>query len=113
MFFGERGVQVERVMTDRALTYTRSRPFHDALEIVGATHRVTRGYRPQTNGKAERFIKTLLDEWAYDRPYRSNDERLRRLPKVVRSYNHNRPHTSLGGRTPMDVLVNNVGGHHS
>ena len=111
--FAARGVHIERVMTDRAFSYTESRPFAVALEIIGASHQPTRGYRPQANGKAERFIKTLLDEWAYDRAYRSNEERLRRLPKVVRSYNHRRPHTSLGGRTPMDVLVNNVAGNHT
>lgn len=59
--------------------------------------RRTRPYRPQTNGKAERFNRTLLDEWAYSRLYRSNDDRLARLPRWLHAYNSRRPHTALGG----------------
>jgi transposase InsO family protein len=79
-----------------------------------AQHRLkrTRPYRPQTNGKVERFNKTLLDEWAYGRLYRSNAERCRALASWLRLYNHRRPHTSLDGLTPMAVLVNNLGGKH-
>ena len=80
---------------------------------LGAVQRFTRPYRPQTNGKVERFNKTLLDEWAYARLYRSNDERRRALARWLRFYNHRRPHTSLDGLTPMAVLVNNVGGNHT
>ena len=73
----------------------------------------TRPYRPQTNGKVERFHKTLLDEWAYARLYRSNTERRRAFARWLRLYNHRRPHTSLDGLTPMAVLVNNAGGNHT
>jgi transposase InsO family protein len=78
-----------------------------------ARHKRTRPRRPQTNGKAERFIKTLLAEWAYGRLYRSNAERLERLPAWVHEYNTERTHTSLGGNTPMEALVNNLGGNQS
>jgi transposase InsO family protein len=67
----------------------------------------------QTNGKAERFIQTLLREWAYGHLYRSNAERLERLPGWVREYNTERTHTSLGDITPMEALVNNLRGNHS
>jgi transposase InsO family protein len=80
---------------------------------AGIRLRRTRRYRPQTNGKVERFNKTLLEEWAYGRLYRSNDERRRAFTRWLRSYNHRRPHTSLDGLTPMAVLVNNVHGKHT
>jgi transposase InsO family protein len=99
--FAEHGIAIERVMTDNAKCYTESKVFAAALSEIGATHKRTRSYRPQTNGKAERFIQTLLKEWAYDRPYRSNAERVRRLPRVVESYNLRRPHASLGGLPPI------------
>jgi len=83
------------------------------MTVLDARHKRTRPYRPQTNGKAERFIKTMLGEWAYARPYRSNDERLAALAGWVASYNHERTHTALADRTPMDVLVSNVLGNHS
>ncbi|MGE4085202.1 MAG: integrase core domain-containing protein [Vicinamibacterales bacterium] len=63
-------------------------------------HRFTRPYRPQTNGKAERFIQTLLREWAYPHAYRSSAARTQALTAFVRFYNHRRPHASLGRRTP-------------
>jgi transposase InsO family protein len=63
-------------------------------------HRFTRPYRPQTNGKAERFIQTLLREWAYRVPYRSSARRTAALGPYLRFYNHQRPHTSLGRRSP-------------
>jgi transposase InsO family protein len=111
--FAELGVRIGRVMTDRAKCYIESRAFQEAREQLGIAHRPTRGYRPQTNGKAERYIRTLVGEWAYIRLYRSNAERLRALPGWVHFDNHHRPHTALGGRTPMDALVNKVDGNHS
>jgi transposase InsO family protein len=111
-WFARQGVRIERVMTDNAKNYVRSRDFQVALADLGARHKRTRAYRPQTNGKSERFNRTLLDEWAYVRPYRSNDERLLALPEFVERYNHHRPHTSLEGHTPMAALVNNVSGNH-
>ena len=88
------------------------RRMRQTLAGLGARHKRTRPYRPQTNGKAERFIQTLLDEWAYARPYRSNDERAAALPAFVDFYNRRRPHTALGGRSPLDA-VNNVPRDHS
>lgn len=106
-FYANHGVRVERVMTDRGGCF-RSRSFGDALRTVGAVHKMTRPYRPQTNGKAERFIRTLIEEWAYARLYRSNDERLQALPVWVDFYNSRRPHTGLQGRAPLSAVVNNV-----
>ena len=101
---GELGVRIERVMTDQARNYTVSRDFQDVLAGLGARHILTRPYRPQTNGKVERFNRTLLDEWAYARLYRSNEVRLATLPKWVEAYNRRRPHTALGGRPPAARL---------
>ena len=64
----------------------------------------TRPYRPQTNGKAERFIRILQDEWAYARPYRSNEERLRELPRWLHRYNARRPHGGIDGAVPASRL---------
>jgi transposase InsO family protein len=111
--FASRGVRIERVLTDNARNYTVSRAFAGALAEIGARHKVTRPFRPQTNGKAERFNQTLLREWAYVRRYDTNDARLAALPAFVEDYNERRGHGSLGGRTPMSVLVNNVSVNHS
>ena len=105
------GVRVERVLTDNGPSYV-SHAYNDLVGRLGARHKRTRRYRPQTNGKAERLIRTLLDEWAYARPYRANDERSAALPVFVDFYNRRRPHTALGGRSPLDA-VNNVSGDHS
>ena len=112
-FFARHGVRIERVLTDNAKNYTDSRAFGAALEAIGARHKRTKPFRPQTNGKSERFNRTLLDEWAYARPYETNNERLLALGPWVDHYNHQRPHTALGGLTPMAVLVNNVFVNHS
>ncbi|NJD29185.1 MAG: IS481 family transposase [Chloroflexi bacterium] len=112
VWFASHGVRIERVLTDNAWVYT-SPTYQRTVEAIGARHKRTRPHRPQTNGKAERFIKTLLDEWAYGRLYRSNLERLERLPGWVHEYNTERTHTSLGGITPMEALVNNLHGNHS
>lgn len=110
--FARLGVRVERVLTDNGGPY-RSHAYAATLAELGARHKRTRPYRPQTNGKAERFIKTMLGEWAYARTYRSNDERLAALADWVDSYNHERTHTALDGQVPMDVLVSNVHGNHT
>lgn len=112
-FFARQGVRIERLMTDNAKNYTRSQSFAEAITDIGARHLTTRPFRPQTNGKVERFNRTLLDEWAYARPYTTNDERLADLPAFVADYNHHRPHTALHGLTPMEFLVNNVSGNHT
>jgi transposase InsO family protein len=112
-FFADHGVIIQRVLTDNAKAYAESVLFAETAARLGITLKRTRRYRPQTNGKVERFNKTLLDEWAYGQLYRSNDERCRAFARWLRFYNQRRPHTSLDGLTPMAVLVNNVGGNHS
>jgi transposase InsO family protein len=112
-WFARQGVRIERVMTDNAKNYTRSHEFQAALHDLGARHKRTRADRPQTNGKSERFNRTLLDEWAYARPYGSNNERLLALADFVDRYNSHRPHTSLKGLTPMAALVDNVSRNHN
>jgi transposase InsO family protein len=110
--FASLGIRIERVLTDNAFAYTSSNPYRAALDRIGARHKRTRPRRPQTNGKAERVIQTLLNEWAYARPYRSNDERAAALPVFVDFYNRRRPHLALGGRSPLDA-VDNVPRDHS
>jgi transposase InsO family protein len=111
--FSELGIaRIERVMTDNALAYRRSRAWRQALAEIGAQARFTRRYRPQTNGKAERFNRTLLEEWAYQRPFASNTDRAQALPTWLHTYNHHRSHTALGGRPPIS-RVNNAAGHYS
>ena len=100
--FRSLGVEVERVMTDNAVNYTRAADFARAL---GRTrHLTTRPYRPQTNGKAERFNRTLVDEWAYARAYASNAERLEALETFLVDYNYVRTHSGIGNRPPASRL---------
>ena len=110
--FARLGIRIERVLTDNGLAYVRSTAYRNVIDGLGARHKRTRPWRPQTNGKAERVIQTLLHEWAYGRPYTTNQERADALPLFVDFYNRQRPHTALGGRSPLDA-VNNVPGDHS
>jgi transposase InsO family protein len=110
-FFAERGVHVERVLTDNGSCY-RSREFGRALAGAGVAHRRTRPYRPQTNGKVERFNLTLKWEWAYARPYDSNASRTEELGRWLHDYNYHRPHMAHAGRPPISVL-NNVPRKHT
>jgi transposase InsO family protein len=112
-FFADHGVRIQRVLTDNAKAYAQSALFAETAAGLGIGLKRIRPYRPQTNGKVERFNKTLLDEWAYGRLYYSNDERRRAFTRWLRFYNRRRPHTSLDGLTPMAVLVNNVHGKHT
>ena len=97
------GVQVKCVLTDNGACY-RSRMFRARAGELGVHLHYTRPYRPQTNGKAEAFIKTLKREWAYVTIYSSNIGRLDALPLFLNYYNHSRPHTSLGLRPPISRL---------
>ena len=109
--FTEVGIRIERMLTDNGSSY-RSHAYRDTLARHEIRHKRTRPFRPQTNGKAERFIQTLINEWAYARPYRSNAQRLTALHRYVDFYNYGRPHTAIGGLVPR-VAVNNVLGHDS
>ncbi len=99
-WYSERGIVVERVLTDNAGAY-RSRPWRLVCARNRVRRRFTRPYRPQTNGKAEALIKTLLREWAHRFAYPTSQHRSRALPGFLRWYNQRRPHSSLGGRPPI------------
>jgi transposase InsO family protein len=99
-WFRARGVRVRRVLTDNGSAY-RSRSFRATCRALRLAHRRTRPYTPRTNGKAERFIQTLLREWAYHRPYYTSADRSRVLPGWLEHYNCARPHTALGQQPPM------------
>lgn len=106
-FFAEQGITVSAVMTDNGSCY-RSRVFAAALgEHV--KHRRTRPYRPQTNGKVERFNRTLAAEWAYAETYASEAARIAAYPAWLHHYNHHRPHTGIGGQVPSDRVHNLTG----
>jgi transposase InsO family protein len=98
-WFRRRGVTIRRVLTDNGSGY-RSRVFAGVCRTWQLRHRFTRPYTPRTNGKAERFIQTLLREWAYRRPFLSSAHRTAALTPYLRFYNHQRPHASLGRRAP-------------
>lgn len=102
-WFAARGVVVQRVMSDNGSAY-RSRAFAAACQRLALRHLRTRPHSPQTNGKAERFIQTLLREWAYAKPYVSSARRRCALTHWLRYYNHRRPHSALGGRAPTTRL---------
>lgn len=98
-WFRRRGVRIRRLLTDNAMVY-RSKALAAVCQRWALRQRFTKPYRPQTNGKAERLIQTLLREWAYRVPYRSSARRTAALGPYLRFYNHRRPHTSLGRRSP-------------
>jgi len=102
--FQRQGIRVERVLTDNGGAY-RSRPFRKACRWLGISTKRTRPYRPQTNGKAERFIQTLIRQWAYAVPYATSEQRRAALPAWLRFYNEERPHASLQKRPPLSKLV--------
>ena len=109
-FFAGHGITVQRVMTDNGSCY-RSKVFNEALG-ENVKHKYTRPYRPQTNGKIERFHRTLADEWAYARHYDSDQQRAASYDAWLHHYNHHRPHTGIGGRAPID-RVHNVNGKNT
>ena len=101
--FAAFGIRVERLMTDNGNAY-RSAIHALACKTLGIKHLRTRPYRPRTNGKAERFIRTMLGGWAYGAVYRDSDERRRALTGWLDFYNHRRPHRSLGRQAPIERL---------
>ncbi len=103
-WFKQRGIAVERVMTDNGSGYV-AKSFRRLLARLRIRHLRTRPYTPKTNGKAERFIQTLMREWAYAIPYRSSDARTKDLPRWLAWYNEQRPHVSLGRRSPAQALA--------
>jgi len=106
-FFAELGLEPpEAVMTDNALIYRRSKDFAALLETAGARHIRTPSYTPRWNGKVERFIRTLQDEWAYSRVWPDSSTRARSLLSFIRYYNRQRPHSSIGGRPPISRVHN-------
>jgi transposase InsO family protein len=109
-FYAGLGITVARVMTDNGSCY-RSKLFNDTLgEAI--KHKYTRPYRPQTNGKIERFHRTLAFEWAYAHHYDSDSARAATYQGWIHGYNHHRPHTGIGGKSPIE-RVHNVNGKNN
>jgi len=102
-WFGKRGVDVQRVMTDNGSCYISS-DFNEVCKAREIRHLFTKPYTPKTNGKAERFIQTLTQKWAYRRPYRTSAVRASALRPWIKHYNHQRPHRALGMKPPMARL---------
>lgn len=102
-WYSAHGIKVERVLTDNGACY-KSQKFRDACREFGIKHKRTRPYRPQTNGKAERFIRTALKEWAYAHTYTLSEKRTANLPVWTHRYNFVRPHTALGRKPPASRL---------
>ena len=100
---------LDAVITDNAMNYHHSNAWRTTLDDIGAKALYI---RPQTNGKAERFNRTLVDEWAYAAVYDSSADRAQALPTWLHTYKHHRSHTALGGATPIE-RVNNLSGHYS
>jgi transposase InsO family protein len=109
-YFAELGLDPpEAVMTDNAMVYRRSQRFATALEDAGIRHIRTPAYTPRWNGKVERFIQTLQNEWAYSRSWPTSSARARSLQSFIRYYNRQRPHSSLGDRPPISRVHNLCG----
>jgi transposase InsO family protein len=103
-WFASLGIRCRRLLTDNAKCYAESKAFLDFCEERGIRQSFTRPYTPQTNGKAERFIQTLVRRWAYRYVFRTSAQRVASLRPWVTHYNHQRPHRSLGKKTPMERL---------
>jgi len=110
-WFAERGVTIERVLSDNGSCY-RSNLWAETCTDLKITPKRTRPYRPQTNGKIERFHRTLAEGWAFKKFYNSESARLAALPSWIHEYNHHRPHSAIGKNAPITRL-NNLAGHHS
>jgi transposase InsO family protein len=107
-WFAIRGVTVQRVLSDNGSCY-RSRLWRQTCDELGIVHKRTRPYRPQTNGKLERFHRTLADGWAFTKLYSSESARRAAMPAWIHYYNHHRPHTAIGRSTPISRLTNLCG----
>lgn len=103
-WYATHGIKIERVLTDNGSCY-KSWKFRDACRELGIKHKRTRPYRPQTNGKAERFIRTALNEWAYAETYTHSWKRTAKLPIWTHYYNFSRPHSALGRDSPASKLA--------
>jgi transposase InsO family protein len=111
-WFRDQGIDPQRVITDNGSCY-RSRLWAQACAAAGTRHIHTRPYRPQTNGKIERFHRILLEEWAYIRPWDSETQRARAYRGFIHFYNHHRPHGSLRWATPASIIKDNLPGEHT
>lgn len=109
-FYSQHGIHAERVLTDNGSCFKNR--WRDHLALHGIQHKRTRPYRPQTNGKAERFIRTMLERWAYAYSYPDEHARAAQLPHALDFYNRFRPHRALRGLTPLQ-RVNNVSGTYT
>jgi len=110
-WFAVRGVTVRRVLSDNGSCY-RSNLWRETCTDLKITPKKTRPYRPQTNGKIERFHRTLAEGWAFKKFYSSESARLAALPAWIHEYNHHRPHSAIGKATPIHML-DNLAGHHN
>jgi transposase InsO family protein len=110
-WYADRGVTVTRVLSDNGSAY-KSHLWADTCAELGIAVKKTRPYRPQTNGKIERFHRTLAEGWAFKKFYTSENVRRTALPAWLHEYNHHRPHTAIGGSAPITRL-DNLAGHHT
>lgn len=110
-WLADRGIRVERVLSDNGPAY-KSHLWRDVCAELGITPKRTRPYRPQTNGKIERFHRTMANGWGYARCYTTEQERRDALPAWLHSYNHHRPHSACGNQPPITRLIN-VPGQYS
>ena len=110
-WFADRGVTVERVLSDNGSAY-RSHAWRHACADLAVTPKFTRPRRPQTNGKIERFHRTMADGWAFSKHYNSESARRAALPAWLHFYNHHRPHTAIGKLPPINRISNNLAGHY-
>jgi transposase InsO family protein len=109
-WFADQGITIERILTDNGVGYRNYR-WRDRCAQLGIVHTRTRPYHPATNGKVERFNRTLADEWAYARLWRSERSRALALDRYLHRYNHHRHHTAIGG--PPASRVTNLAGHNT
>ena len=105
-FYEHHGITVRRILTDNAWVYTKNRALRELLAARAIEHWTIQPYRPRTNGKVERFHQTMAREWAYGLTYRTSHDRRRALPHWLSYYNKRRPHSALGGRSPISRAHN-------